>query len=63
MYKRQEQTCEYSGWDGEVAKLFCIHTLPANILISPRGKIEGKNLDEKAIEDKLKEIARKEKEK
>ena len=58
-----EQTCEYSGGDGEVAKLFCIHTLPANILISPRGKIEGKNLDEKAIEDKLKEIARKEKEK
>ena len=58
-----EQTCEYSGWDGDVAKLFSIHTLPANILISPTGKIEGKNLDEKAIEDKLKEIARKEKEK
>ena len=47
----------------DVAKLFSIHTLPANILISPTGKIEGKNLDEKAIEDKLKEIARKEKEK
>ena len=58
-----EQTCEYSGWDGDVAKLFSIHTLPANILISPTGKIEGKNLDEKAIEDKLKEIAQKEKEK
>lgn len=58
-----EQTCEYSGWDGDVARLFSIHTLPANILISPTGKIEGKNLDEKAIEDKLKEIAQKEKEK
>lgn len=58
-----EQTCEYAGWNGEAVRQFAVHTLPANILISPNGRIEGRNLDEKAIEEKLEEIARKEKEK
>lgn len=58
-----EQTCDFSGWNGETVKQFAISTLPANLLLSPTGKIEGKNLDEAAIEEKLKEIEQKEKEK
>ena len=59
-----EQVCDFSGWNGEVVKLFAIQKLPTNILISPNGKIEAKDLDEKAIEKKLKEIKEeKEKEK
>lgn len=58
-----EQACDFSGWNGEVVKQFAIQTLPANVLLSPTGKIEGRDLDEKAIEEKLKEIEQKEKEK
>ncbi len=58
-----EQVCDFSGWSGEIIKQFAIQALPTNILLSPTGRIEGKNLDEKAIENKLKEIAEKEKEK
>ena len=58
-----DQVCDFSGWSGEIIKQFAIQPLPTNILLSPTGRIEGKNLDEKAIENKLKEIAEKEKEK
>ncbi len=51
-----EQTCDFAGWNGEVVKQFAIQKLPANLLLSPTGKIEGKDLDEKAIEKKLKDI-------
>ena len=51
-----EQTCDFAGWNGEVVKQFAIQKLPANLLLSPTGKIEGKDLDEKAIEKKVKEI-------
>lgn len=58
-----EQICDFSGWNGEIVKQFALQSLPANILLSPTGRIEGKNLDETAIENKLKEIEQKEKEK
>ena len=51
-----EQACDFAGWNGEVVKQFAIQKLPANLLLSPTGKIEGKDLDEKAIEKKVKEI-------
>ena len=51
-----EQVCDFAGWNGEVVKQFAIRKLPANLLLSPNGKIEGKDLDEKAIERKLKDI-------
>ena len=35
-------------------KQLAIRTLPANVLLSPSGRIEGKNLSEAAIEKKLK---------
>ncbi len=58
-----EQVCDFAGWNAEVVKLFAIQAIPANLLISPTGRIEGKGLDEEAIEQKLKEIEQKEKEK
>ena len=48
-----EQTCDFSGWDTETVKQFAIQSLPANILLSPTGRIDGKNLSEEAIEKKL----------
>lgn len=51
-----EQICDFSGWNGDIAKQFAIQKLPANLLLSPTGKIEGKDLDEQAIENKLKDI-------
>lgn len=56
-----EQTCDFSGWNTETIKQFAIQTLPSNILLSPSGKIDGKNLSTEAIEKKLKEISQKEK--
>lgn len=58
-----EQVCDFSGWNAEIVKQFAIKTLPANILLNPFGKIEGKDMTEEAIKKKLKEIENTEKEK
>lgn len=58
-----EQVCDFTGWNTEIVKQFSILSLPANVLLSPSGRIEGKNLSGEAIEKKLKEIEEKEKEK
>ena len=51
-----EQVCDFSGWNAEIVKQFAIKTLPANILLNPFGKIEGKDMTEEAIKKKLKEM-------
>ena len=56
-----EQTCDLSGWNTEFVKQLAIKALPANILLSPSGRIEGKNLSGAAIEKKLKDIEEQEK--
>lgn len=56
-----KQTCDFSGWETETAKQFAIRALPANILLSPFGRIEGRNLSKEDIEKKIKEITQKEK--
>lgn len=58
-----EQVCDPAGWNAETVRKFAVHTLPANILLSPSGRIEARDLDEAAIEKKLKEIEQLEKEK
>ena len=55
--------CDFSGWNAEIVKQLAIKTLPANILLNPFGKIEGKDMTEEAIKKKLKEIENTEKEK
>ena len=59
----REQVCDFSGWNAEIVKQLAIKTLPANILLNPFGKIEGKDMTEEAIKKKLKEIENTEKEK
>lgn len=56
-----EQACDLPGWETGVVKQLAIRTLPANVLLSPSGRIEGKNLSEAAIEKKLKDIEEQEK--
>ncbi|MDO4164412.1 MAG: TlpA disulfide reductase family protein [Bacteroides sp.] len=58
-----EQVCDLEGWNADIVKLFALHTLPANVLLTPAGKIDGKNLDEEAIKKKLKDIDEQEKRK
>lgn len=54
-----EQVCDLAGWNTEIAKQFSIRALPANVLLSPSGRIEGKNMTEEAIKQKLKDIEQK----
>lgn len=56
-----KQVCSLSGWDTELVKQLAIRALPANVLLSPSGRIEGKGLSEKEIEKKLKDIEEEEK--
>ena len=58
-----EQVCDFFFFFSEIVKQLAIKTLPANILLNPFGKIEGKDMTEEAIKKKLKEIENTEKEK
>lgn len=58
-----EQVCDQGGWNAEIARKFALNTLPANVLLSPSGRIEARDLDEAAIEKKLKEIEQEDKKK
>ena len=43
-------------WDNEVAKMYNIQGIPANMLIDPTGKIIARDLRAQALQDKLKEF-------
>lgn len=43
-------------WDNEVAKMYNIQGIPANMLIDPNGKIIARDLRAQALQDKLKEL-------
>lgn len=58
-----EQSCDFSGWNTAPAKQLFIQALPANLLLTPSGRIEAKNLSEEEIKEKLEEIAQEEKQK
>lgn len=58
-----EQSCDFSGWNTTPVKQLSIQALPANLLLTPSGRIEAKNLSEEEIKEKLKEIEQEEKEK
>ena len=43
-------------WDNEVAKMYNIQGIPANMLIDPNGKIIARDLRAQALQEKLKEL-------
>lgn len=51
-----EQVCDFGGLSADVAKQYSIKQLPANVLLSPEGKILAKNLWGEDLKKKLKEI-------
>lgn len=51
-----KQVCDLKGWNSDVITQFAVHTLPANILLTPTGRIEGRDLTLEQLEEKLKEI-------
>jgi thiol-disulfide isomerase/thioredoxin len=48
-----DQVTDFSYWNNEVAKLYNVQQVPFNYLISPEGKIIGKNLKIFELEQKL----------
>lgn len=54
-----EQGCDLKGWNASLVGQFAVRTLPYNVLLAPSGRIEGRNLTLKEIEEKLAEIAKK----
>jgi peroxiredoxin len=50
------QVSDLKGWKNEAAKLYAVHGIPQNFLISPEGKIVAKNLRGEELEKKLSEI-------
>ena len=51
-----EQVCDFNSWSSSVIQQYGIESLPANILIDPRGAIVGRNLEEKDLIKKLEEL-------
>lgn len=56
-----KQACDFKGWNSNVVSQFAVRELPANVLLAPNGRIEGRNLTREQIEKKLIEIASKKK--
>ena len=50
------QVSDLKFWDNAVAKLYGIHSVPANFLIDPSGKIIAKDLHEEKLQNTLEEI-------
>jgi peroxiredoxin len=48
-----EQASNLKGWDDETIQKFVIHSLPANILLSPTGRIEARNISEADLLTKI----------
>ena len=54
-----EQVCDFRGWNSAPVKQFGIRVLPTTYLITPNGRIDGKNLSVAEIEEKLKNNTKK----
>ncbi|GAA4312782.1 TlpA disulfide reductase family protein [Compostibacter hankyongensis] len=50
------QVSDLQGWGNQAAQLYQVHSIPANFLLDPQGKIIGKDLRGAALESKLAEI-------
>ena len=50
------QVSDLKGWGNQVAQLYQINSIPANLLIDPKGKIIARNLRGKALESKLEQV-------
>ena len=55
-----KQACDFKGWNSDVVGQFAVRALPSNLLLSPSGRIEGRELTRQQLEEKLKEIIQKE---
>jgi peroxiredoxin len=50
------QVSDVTGWENPVAKMYGVQSIPANLLISPEGKILAKNLRGEDLAKKLAEL-------
>ncbi|MCD4682281.1 MAG: hypothetical protein K8R86_03270 [Bacteroidales bacterium] len=49
---------DLKGWGNEAGKLCAINSIPANVLLDPKGTIIAKNLREEELHIKLSELLR-----
>ncbi|MDR0939737.1 MAG: DUF4369 domain-containing protein [Mediterranea sp.] len=49
------QLCDFGGMNSDIAKQYAINHLPANLLLSPEGRIIGKNLRGEELAKQVKE--------
>lgn len=50
------QVADLKHWENQVARLYSIRKLPYNFLIDPDGVIIARDLDMKALTEKLKQV-------
>lgn len=50
------QVSDLKGWESQVAKLYGVTAIPANILIDPTGNIVARDIKDKVLLDKLTEL-------
>lgn len=50
------QVSDLKGWDNEAAKAYGIKSIPSSFLLDPSGRIIGKDLRGKELNNKLAEI-------
>jgi thiol-disulfide isomerase/thioredoxin len=51
-----QQVCDFLAQKSEVYKLYNLSSIPANVLVDPNGKIVGKDLKGKVLNDRLAEL-------
>lgn len=47
---------DLKGWENEASSLYGVASIPSTILLDPEGKIIGRNLMEKALDEKMAEL-------
>ncbi|WP_316743833.1 thioredoxin-like domain-containing protein [Pedobacter antarcticus] len=50
------QVSDLKGWKNDVAVLYGVTSIPANVLIDPSGKIVARDVKDKVLLDKLSEL-------
>lgn len=54
-----EQVCTFSGWDTDIAKQYAIQKLPANILLSPNGRILARDIPTDSLSHEIEKVLKK----
>lgn len=54
-----EQVCNFNGWDTETVKQYAIRKLPANLLLSPTGRILARDIPTDSLSHEVEKVLKK----